>query len=89
MPSDASVTRALQALAAPREHFLSAVVAAVDEVRAYLERHRPVFDGMAAERARVELGAFAAGRIDASRFGSLFAGGPKICSEMAESTAEM
>jgi hypothetical protein len=78
MPSDASVTRALQALSAPREHFLSAVVAAVDEVRAYLERHRPLFDGLAAERARVELGAFAAGRIDASRFGSLFTGGPAL-----------
>jgi hypothetical protein len=74
MPSDDLATRALAALAAPRAAFTAPVAAAVDEVRAWLAAHRPLYDGRAAECARVELGPFAGGRIDASRFGALFTG---------------
>ncbi|HEX8903364.1 MAG TPA: hypothetical protein VF771_00830 [Longimicrobiaceae bacterium] len=74
MPSDDLATRALAALKAPRAAFTAPVAAAVEEVRAYLAAHRPAFDGRAAENARLELGPFAAGRIDAARFGSLFTG---------------
>lgn len=78
MPSDDRAARALRALSAPRERWTSAVAAAVEEVRAYLAAHRPLPQGQPAERARVELGAFAAGRIDAARFGALFGGGAPL-----------
>lgn len=74
MPSDDLATRALAALKGPRAAFTAPVAAAVEEVRAYLAMHRPTFDGRAAESARMELGPFAAGRIDAGRFGALFTG---------------
>ena len=75
MPSDELAVRALAALQAPRAAFTAPVAAAVEQVRAYLAAHRPAFDGRAAAVARVELGPFAEGRVDASRFGSLFTGG--------------
>lgn len=78
MPSDVRTGIALRALRAPRERFMSAVVAAVEEVRAFLEAHRPSFDGRATNRAAVELGAFGAGRIDPERFGALLGGGPAL-----------
>ncbi|HEX6910054.1 MAG TPA: hypothetical protein VF142_06655 [Longimicrobium sp.] len=78
MPSDDRAARALQALSAPRERWTSAVAAAAEEVRAFLAAHRPLPHGQPAERARVELGAFAAGRIDAARFGALFGGGAPL-----------
>ena len=78
MPSDVRTGLALRALRAPRERFTSAVVAAVEEVRAFLEAHRPSFDGRATRRAAVELGAFGAGRIDPERFGALLGGGPPL-----------
>jgi hypothetical protein len=74
MPSDDLAARALAALKPARDAFAAPVAAAVDEVRAWLAAHRPAFDGRAAESARVELGPFAEGRIDAARFGSLFTG---------------
>ena len=74
MPSDDRAAAALRALAAPRERFHSAVAAAVDEVRGFLAAHRPAHDGRAASAAAVELGAFAGGRIDASRFAALAGG---------------
>ena len=78
MPSDVRTGLALRALMGPRERFMSAVVAAVEEVRAFLEAHRPSFDGRATHRAGAELGAFAAGRIDPERFGALLGGGPAL-----------
>lgn len=78
MPSDVRTGLALRALKAPRERFMSAVVAAVEEVRAFLEWHRPSPDGGATHRAATELGAFAAGRIDPERFGALLGGGPAL-----------
>jgi hypothetical protein len=77
MQSDDRTGRALAALRGPREAFLSAVVAAVDEVRAFLAAHRPGRDDGAARAAR-ELGAFAAGRIDAASFDALFTGGAAL-----------
>lgn len=78
MPSDDPRAHALAALAVPRERFRSAVVGAVEEVRAFLAAHRPAFDGKATGQAREELGAFGGGRIDPERFGALFAGGPAL-----------
>ncbi len=74
MPSDDLASRALAALKGPRAAFTAPVAAAVEEVRGYLAAHRPTFDGRAAESARIELGPFAARRIDAGRFGALFTG---------------
>ncbi|MEX2608768.1 MAG: hypothetical protein WEA24_02395 [Gemmatimonadota bacterium] len=73
MPSEDRTTRALAALAAPRESFHAAVAAAVDQVRALVDANRAPAAGPAA-RAADGLGAFAAGRIDAERFAGLFAG---------------
>jgi hypothetical protein len=73
MPSDERVPQALEALAGARETFRAAVAAAAEEVRGFVAAHRSPADG-AAERAARELGPFAAGRIDASRFGALFGG---------------
>lgn len=75
MPSDVRTGQALRALHAPRERFASAVAAAVEEVRGFLDSHRPSFDGRATNRAATELGAFAAGHIDPERFGALLGGG--------------
>jgi hypothetical protein len=71
MPSEHRIREALDALAAPREAFRSAVAAAVDEVGAFLEARRAPTDGRAARTAH-ELGVFAAGRLDPGRFASLF-----------------
>lgn len=78
MPSDDLSARALAALKGPRAAFTAPVANAVEQVRAWLAAHRPVFDGRAAESARVALGPFAGGRIDAARFGALFSGGPAL-----------
>jgi hypothetical protein len=50
----------------------------VKEVRTFPAARRPAPDGKASAEARVELGAFAGGRIDAERFGSLFVGGSPL-----------
>ncbi len=74
MPSDDRSQQALRAVDGARRTFHSAVAAAVDEVDAFLDAHAlPAGDG--AGRAGAELGPFAAGRIDAARFGALFGGG--------------
>ncbi len=73
MPSDDRVPQALEALAGARETFRAAVAAAAEEVRGFVAAHRAPADG-AAERAARELGPFATGRIDTSRFGALFGG---------------
>ena len=61
---------ALDALAASREAFRSAVAQAVDEVRSLLDRERARRQG-GAERQAAELGAFVAGRLDAALLASL------------------
>lgn len=73
MPSDANRS-ALKAVAGARAAFHSAVATAVDQVQTYLSAHRSPVNGRS-ERAAVELGQFAAGRIDPDRFSSFFADG--------------
>jgi hypothetical protein len=71
MPSDTHIQQALDALAAPRESFRSAVAMAVDQVGAFIAAHRAPANGRA-ERTAHELGPFAASRLDASRFATFF-----------------
>lgn len=78
MPSDDVRSRALAALAGPRERFRSAVVGAVEEVRAFLAAHRPAYDGASAGMAAAELGPFAGAHLDAEAFGAAFAGGAPL-----------
>lgn len=73
MPSDDRIQGALDALAGPREAFLSAVSTSVGQVRNLLRERGPSEDGRNG-RAAAELGPFAAGRIDVERFGALFEG---------------
>jgi hypothetical protein len=77
MPSDERVQQALAALAATRTAFGSAVAQAADEVRALLAAARADSAG-GNGRPALELGAFAAGRIDAERFAALFATGTAV-----------
>lgn len=71
MPSDARTPQALDALAEHRTRYRSAVAAAHDQMAGYLVAHRARTHGRAQTAAK-ELGRFAAGRIDAERFGALF-----------------
>jgi len=71
MPSDARTSRALDALAAHRARYRSAVSAAQDQMAGYLAAHRARTHGRGQTIAK-ELGRFAAGRIDTERFGAVF-----------------
>ena len=71
MPSDARTPHALEALVEHRARYRSAVATAHDQMAGYLAAHRARTYGRAQTAAR-ELGRFAAGRIDADRFGALF-----------------
>jgi len=73
----------LAALADHRSRFRSAVSAAHDQMAGYLAAHRARTHGHAQVVAR-ELGRFAAGRIDAERFGALFADAHFLTPENAE-----
>ncbi len=66
MPSDARIAHAVRALAAPIEHYCSAVATTLEEVRGYLAAHRSGTDGRAAQ-LKAELGRFAEGRIDVNK----------------------
>lgn len=83
MPSDARTAGALDALADHRTRFRSAISAAHDQMAGYLAAHRARTHGHAQIVAR-ELGHFAAGRIDAERFGELFADAHFLTAENAE-----
>ncbi|HTL34744.1 MAG TPA: hypothetical protein VL326_16565, partial [Kofleriaceae bacterium] len=74
---------ALEALADRRTQFRSAISAAHDQMAGYLAAHRARTHGHAQVVAR-ELGQFAAGRIDAERFGALFAESHFLTPENAE-----
>jgi len=63
--------------------FRSAVSAAHDQMAGYLAAHRARTHGHAQVVAR-ELGRFAAGRIDAERFGAMFADAHSLTTESAE-----
>jgi hypothetical protein len=71
MPSEDRAPAVLQALAPARDAFHGAVVAAVEELRGYIAANRPTEN--VARAAAASLGEFAQGRIDAERFGALFA----------------
>ena len=83
MPSDARTRRALDALAEQRTRYRSAVSAAHDQMAGYLAAHRSRTQGHAQVATR-ELGRFAAGRIDAERFGALFANTHFLSAEITE-----
>ena len=83
MPSDARTAGALEALAEHRTRFRSAISAAHDQMAGYLAAHRARTHGYAQVVAK-ELGHFAAGRIDAERFGALFADAHFLTAENAE-----
>lgn len=70
MPSDDRTNRALEAVSGPARAFRSAVARSVDEVRGLLRDRRAAGATAGAD----ELGAFAAGRIDAERFEALSSG---------------
>jgi hypothetical protein len=76
MQSDDRVARAMAALKRPRDVFHSALVAAVEEISAFLSAQRAPADERAAREA-VRLGAFAAGRIDVEVFSRL-TGAPDV-----------
>jgi len=71
MPSEPHVERILRHLEAPVTRFRSAVAATAEQIRGFLESHREEPGGDPAEAAL--LGAFASGRVDASRFHALLA----------------
>lgn len=72
MPSDDRLGPAMEAVAAEREVFRSAMAVTIDELSGLLARRRGSHGEGAARRA-AELGALGAGRIDAARFAQLFA----------------
>lgn len=80
MPSDARTRSALDALAEQRTRYRSAISAAHDQMAGYLAAHRARTQGHAQAATR-ELGRFAAGRIDAERFGALFANTNSLSAE--------
>jgi hypothetical protein len=86
MPSDQRATRALQALGARVTAFRVALEAARDEMRDHLESHRGVERDLT-RSAGLALGAFASGRIDPQRFGTLLADERALAPEAAETLA--
>lgn len=70
MPSDDRSARALIALKRSRDVFHSAVVAAIDEVTAFLAEQRAPAGQRSAQEA-VRLGAFGADRLDIERFSQI------------------
>lgn len=73
MQCDELTQRALAALAPQVDRYQGAVAQALQSIREYLATRRHHSDGGAAEAA-LELGRFAAGRVDSNRFAALFAG---------------
>ncbi|TFG43535.1 MAG: hypothetical protein E4H41_09165, partial [Gemmatimonadales bacterium] len=71
MPSDIRFTGAVAAMAQPIAEFRSIIEGALAQAEAFLVEQAA--DGsQRTQRASVELGSFAAGRIDAGRFAKLF-----------------
>jgi hypothetical protein len=79
MPSDERTAHLLQVLAPARAPFHDAVAAAVDELRSYINAHRPSADLRAEISAG--LGQFAAGRLDPDRFAALFGTAGRLSTE--------
>jgi hypothetical protein len=70
MPSDDRSARALTALKRSRDVFHSAVVAAIDELTAFLSEQRAPVEQRSAQEA-VRLGVFGADRLDIDRFSQI------------------
>jgi hypothetical protein len=70
MPSDDLMTTALDLVTRPAKDFQSVLATAVDEVRTFLEVHRPA-EVNPTNRLHAELGHFASNRIDLDRFAAL------------------
>lgn len=71
MPSDSRVAAALAALARPIADFRTAIAGALQQAESWLATEGVGPAGQA-ERLRTELGPFAAGRIDPTRFSAVF-----------------
>jgi hypothetical protein len=70
MPSEDRIDQAMAALKGSRDQFHSAVIAAIEEVSAFIATQRAPEEQRATQEA-VRLGAFAAGRIDVDQFSRL------------------
>ena len=79
MPSDFTISRALAVMAQPIAEFRSFVRSALREAEEF-RAEQSASDDERSARARVELGDFALGRIDASRFATLFPAAPPVSS---------
>jgi hypothetical protein len=79
MPSDFTISRALAVMAQPIAEFRSFVRSALREAEEFRVQ-QSASDEERVARARVELGDFAQGRIDASRFATLFPAAPPLSS---------
>jgi hypothetical protein len=77
MPSDARYTQAVAAMARPIAEFRAVLLGALTQAEGFLVEQAAGKPQRAA-RAGVELGAFAAGRIDAARFAELFPSFPPV-----------
>jgi hypothetical protein len=74
MRSEDRIQQALEAISGSGEAYRSAVAIAAEEARGLLSRHLEP-SGDRAQKAAVELGQFAAGRIDPQKFATLLADG--------------
>ena len=83
MPSDARTRGVLDTLVEQRTRYRSAISAAHDQMAGYLAAHRARTQGHAQTAAK-ELGRFAAGRIDAERFGAVFTNTHVLSAEITE-----
>src|SRR5688572_17860990 len=86
MPSDQGAMRALQTLADRVAAFRAGLETARDEIRVHVESHRGVERALT-QSARLALGAFASGRIDPQRFGTLLADERALAPEAAATLA--
>jgi hypothetical protein len=77
MPSDSRITQALTAMAPPISEFRSFVRAALRQAETFRTEQSATSDERAA-RARLELGHFALGHMDAARFAALFPAVPPV-----------
>jgi hypothetical protein len=77
MPSEAGTDPVLRSLAGPIGAFRSAVALTLEQVRGFLASQEPAA-GREGPPEKAFLGAFAAGRIDVERFGSLLARAPAV-----------
>jgi hypothetical protein len=82
MPSDARVTRALEAVAHQVAPFRAAMSAARADMQQYLDEHRARGRDRAAAAATA-LGPFASGRIDVERFGLVLTDGRALADDSA------